>query len=146
MKAKESEASVLMWQHLRELQVEYPIEIFNEYRFCTTRKWRFDFAIFGTLRYFLFAVEIDGGSWIQGRHNTGSGSKADREKFNFAAFAGYRVLKFTPQEVLKGEAVAFIKQCLDLSEERGLPRVGASSTESYHPGQPRATQEQGGDK
>jgi very-short-patch-repair endonuclease len=137
-KAKKSEAEILMWQHLNELKLDYPIEIFKEFRFHTVRKWRFDFAVFGLLGSHLqLAVEIDGGSWIQGRHNTGSGSEADREKFNFAAFAGYRVLKFTPKQVLKGKAVAFITECLESSKENGLPKSGLVFTERYTPGAKR---------
>ena len=106
-----------MWEQIKELQVELcSINIFREFAFHPDRKWRFDFAIIphkdlqgkGGL-----AIEIDGGGWIQGRHNTGAGSAKDREKFNEAALLKWFVLKFSPREVLKGDAIAFIKRVLE---------------------------------
>jgi len=43
------------------------------------------------------AVEIDGGQWVAGggRHNRDS----DREKLNHAAANGWRVLRFSTQQV-----------------------------------------------
>ena len=114
---RESEASILMWQHLQELQGEMcSLNIYREFRFHPERKWRFDFAVIehkdlqgeGGL-----AIEIDGGSWIQGRHNTGSGSASDREKFNEATRLKWRVLKFTPRQVERGEALQFIRRVLE---------------------------------
>jgi very-short-patch-repair endonuclease len=45
------------------------------------------------------AVEIDGGQWVAGggRHNRDS----DREKLNHAAADGWRVLRFSTQQVEK---------------------------------------------
>ena len=65
----------------------------TEYRFHPTRKWRFDYA-WPTERV---AVEIDGGQWVAngGRHNRDS----DREKLNYAAAQGWRVLRFSTQQV-----------------------------------------------
>ena len=70
------------------------VECVKEYRFHSTRKWRFDFAI---PRYKV-AIEIDGGVWTYGRHNRAAGYIADMEKMNAAASLGWIVLKFTPQE------------------------------------------------
>lgn len=70
------------------------VECVREYRFHPYRLWRFDYAI-PDLR---IAIEIDGGVWINGRHNRASGYLGDMEKFNAAATLGWVVLKFTPQE------------------------------------------------
>lgn len=70
------------------------VECVREYRFHPDRLWRFDYAI-PDLR---IAIEIDGGIWINGRHNRASGYIGDMEKFNAAATLGWVVLKFTPQE------------------------------------------------
>lgn len=70
------------------------VECVREYRFHPDRLWRFDYAI-PALR---IAIEIDGGIWINGRHNRASGYLGDMEKFNAAATLGWVVLKFTPQE------------------------------------------------
>ena len=58
-------------------------------------------------------IEIEGGAWTQGRHTRGKGFIADMEKYNHAALLGWRVLRFTPQQVLDGTAIAFIKKVLE---------------------------------
>lgn len=111
-----SEAEILMWEHLKELQPSFPVNIYREFAFHPERKWRFDFAIIphkdlqgsGGI-----AIEIDGGSWVQGRHNTGSGSAKDRQKFNEAARLKWTVLKFTPREVNRGLAIDYIRKVLE---------------------------------
>lgn len=59
------------------------------------------------------AIEIEGGAWTRGRHTRGAGFIRDMEKYNHAALLGWRVLRFTPQDVLTGKAIAFIKRVLD---------------------------------
>lgn len=80
----------------------------TEYRFHPTRKWRFDYA-WPTERV---AVEIDGGQWVAngGRHNRDS----DREKLNQAAAQGWRVLRFSTQQVDRdpGGCVELLKRAL----------------------------------
>lgn len=69
-------------------------EAVKEHKFHATRKWRFDYAWLAPYRV---AVEIDGGQWVAGggRHNRDS----DREKLNHAAAEGWRVLRFSTQQV-----------------------------------------------
>ena len=69
----------------------------KEHRFHATRKWRFDYAWPSPSHR--AAVEIDGGQWVAGggRHNRDS----DREKLNHAAADGWRVLRFSTQQVEK---------------------------------------------
>ena len=80
-----------------------------EMRFHPTRKWRFDYA-FPSRR---LAVEIDGGQYAPrgGRHAT----DADREKLNHAAALGWRVLRFSPQQIAADPAacVALVETALD---------------------------------
>ena len=66
----------------------------TEYKFHSTRKWRFDFAHPEKL----IGAEIEGGSWIKGRHTRGMGYIKDMEKYNAAALMGWRVLRYTPQQ------------------------------------------------
>lgn len=80
------------------------VECVREYRFHPSRMWRFDYAI-PPLR---IAIEIDGGIWINGRHNRASGYLGDMEKFNAAATLGWVVLKFTPQEQYTRKALDLI--------------------------------------
>jgi len=69
----------------------------REWKFHPVRRWRFDFAD----PTILLAIEIDGGTWVQGRHNTGAGYAKDAEKYNEAIRLGWAVLRFTPQMVRK---------------------------------------------
>lgn len=76
-----------------------------EYVFAPPRKWRFDLAWpAGKL-----AVEVEGGTWVQGRHTTGSGYAKDLEKYNTAALLGWTVLRFTPRMIEEGTAVELIE-------------------------------------
>lgn len=67
-----------------------------EYRFDKTRKWKFDFAYPDCK----FAIEIEGGLWIQGRHNRAPGMIKDMEKYNEAAMQGWLVFRYTPQQLM----------------------------------------------
>ena len=71
-----------------------------EYRFHPTRRWRFD----ASLPSELVSVEMDGGAWIGGRHTSGSGFVKDLEKMNAAVLLGWRVLRYTPQQIKAGLA------------------------------------------
>lgn len=77
----------------------------REHRFHPTRRWRFDIA----WPEYKIAVEIDGGVWTNGRHTRGSGYVKDLEKFNAAAKLGWRVFKFTPDQVVNNEALTFME-------------------------------------
>ena len=84
----------------------------REHRFHPERRWRFDFAWPAQL----VALEVEGGTWIAGRHNRGSGFAADCEKYNAAAIAGWRVLRVTPGMVRDGTALDCIMQILQTVE------------------------------
>ena len=91
-------------------------EAVPEVRFHPTRKWRVDVVATNTEtanRYARsVAIEIDGGVWSRGRHTRGAGFMADLEKMNALTEAGWRVLRFTPQQVRSGAALAQIERCL----------------------------------
>lgn len=78
----------------------------TEYQFHPARKWRFDYS----WRDSKISVEIEGAVWVSGRHTRGSGFIGDMEKYNQAAKLGWRVFRFTPQQLKKGEAQAFMKE------------------------------------
>ena len=73
----------------------------REHRFAPPRRWRFDFA----WPALMVAAEAEGGTWVDGRHTTGSGFRADCEKYNAAVELGWRVLRFTGAEIEDGSAV-----------------------------------------
>lgn len=79
-------------------------DLVRQYRFHPTRRWTFDFA-FPSQR---LAVEVEGHY-----HKTHAGHRSDCEKFNEAARAGWRVLRF-PANLSRNapEWAALIRECL----------------------------------
>ena len=69
----------------------------TEHAFHPTRRWRFDFAWPDKM----VAVECEGGVYSRGRHTRGSGFTADCEKYSAAAMLGWRVLRFTTEQLMK---------------------------------------------
>lgn len=82
----------------REVERQTGEQFETEFRFAADakRRWRADIA-WPAARV---AVEIDGGLWIYGRHNRGSGALADMEKDNAYATRGWLVFH-TPWEWLE---------------------------------------------
>lgn len=80
-----------------------------EFKFHDTRKWRFDFAFPNEK----VAVEVEGGTWVSGRHNRGDGFVRDTEKYNAAAVLGWCVLRFTDKAINSGEAINLIREALE---------------------------------
>ena len=79
-----------------------------EHRFMSTRKFSFDFA----WPELMIAVEIEGGTFSNGRHTRGSGFTKDCEKYNLATKLGWKVFRFTGEQVTSGEAINFMKEIL----------------------------------
>lgn len=78
----------------------------REYRFHPDRKWRLDFYWDSG-----WAVEIQGGGWVQGGHNRNAGTMwKDYEKLNAAQELGIRVLQFTGDQVKDGTAVQTLER------------------------------------
>ncbi len=107
-KPRLSEAQQVLVIHLKEIKSPATALIAAEYEFDATRKWRFDVALLTCKT----AFEIDGGAWSRGRHTRGAGFIKDMEKLNTAAALGWKVFRFTPEQVLKGEAKEFIQKWL----------------------------------
>lgn len=76
-----------------------PLE--KEYRFHPVRKWRADFAHLPSRTL----IEIEGGIYVNGRHNRGAGFAADLEKYLEAGLDGWRLIRLGPNE-LTGETIA----------------------------------------
>ena len=81
----------------------------REYIFYDGRRWRFDFA-YPLLK---LAIEVEGGTWTNGRHTRGSGFARDCEKYNVAAIEGWTVLRFTSGMITSGEALNMIEAALN---------------------------------
>ena len=84
----------------------------REYRFHSTRKWRFDFAWPDQL----IAMEVEGGVWNGGRHGRGSGIVKDIEKGNAAVLLGWQMLRATGDMVKSGEAVKLLEEYFNSEE------------------------------
>ena len=76
----------------------------EEYVFLKGRRCRFDFAWPESK----IAVEIEGGTFVQGRHTTGVGFAKDCEKYNLATLAGWRVYRFPTGMVKDRSAIIFM--------------------------------------
>lgn len=90
-------------------QIQQPQE---EYKFLGDRKFRFDFAWTDKL----LAMEVEGGVWVNGRHTRGSGFVKDMEKYNLATINGWRILRFTPQQLKNNETYNLIQKALMYEE------------------------------
>jgi very-short-patch-repair endonuclease len=79
-----------------------------EHRFHPDRQWRFDFAELDLK----LAVEVDGGIYSGGRHVKGKGFQADMDKLNEATRLGWRVLRFSTNDVITGKAKMTVEAML----------------------------------
>lgn len=98
-----SQHETLMAIHLRELGYS---DFECEYRFHPKRKWRFDFCV----PRVKLAIELEGAIWVQGRHTTGQGFQADLEKYNEATLLGWKVFRFSVDDVMHGRAREVLKR------------------------------------
>lgn len=80
----------------------------REYYFHDKRRWRFDFAFPSSM----IAVEIEGNIWHAGRHTRGTGFEPDCVKYNAAAKLGWRVLRYSTEMVLRGNAIDDVLEML----------------------------------
>ena len=102
MAKKVNPAHILLEKHLNELG----FDVVPEYRFHEERRWRFDYLI--KSEAVRVAIEIEGAIWSRGRHTRGKGYQADLDKYNHAVMMGYRVLRFSTEDVMRGRAKAFL--------------------------------------
>ena len=65
------------------------------YRFHHERRWRADFAHLESR----CLIEVEGGIWVNGRHNRAAGFNADLEKYLEAQLAGWRVFRLGPDQI-----------------------------------------------
>jgi hypothetical protein len=98
-----NKAHILLEKHLEELGIAFV----REERFHPKRKWRFDYAFDNG---WPVAIEIEGAIFSRGRHTRGAGYQKDLEKYNTATAMGWRVYRFSTQDVLNGKARAFLEE------------------------------------
>jgi len=75
----------------------------------TTRRFRADYSFTNPVNAADYIVEINGGSFINGRHNRGGkGYETDLYKVSLACSSGYRVLQFTYEMLARQEYKDFL--------------------------------------
>lgn len=72
------------------------------------RDWRFDFAWPAKK----FAVEVEGGAWVNGRHTRGQGFVDDCVKYHHAMRLGWTVYRCEGNLINSGEAAALVADIL----------------------------------
>ncbi len=106
---------IFAWQ-IKQAGLPAPV---RQYPFakCVSRLYKADFAFVDER----LIVEINGGGWVGGRHNTGAGYEADLERTAIATALGWKVMGFSTRHVKKGWAVEMTAVALGAKEmERGL--------------------------
>lgn len=101
-----STGEALLATHLRAEGI--PFE--REQEHVPGRRYRSDFTI-----DHMFTVEVEGLQWSgKSRHQMVEGYTEDCRKYNALQAAGWRVYRFTTQQVRSGEAIEFIKERLEV--------------------------------
>lgn len=111
MKKRINSAHILFEKHLTEAGFYF----IREYKFDQTRKWKADYFISSDTDFMKMPrvvadtlIEIEGGLWMQGRHSRGKGYQGDLDKYNAATAKGFKVYRFSTQDVMTGKAKAFV--------------------------------------
>lgn len=86
----------------------------REFRFHATRRWRSDFG----WPLHMLLVEVEGGTWTGGRHTRGRGFADDCIKYNTAAIEGWKVLRFTSDQIKNGSALVMIETAIQQKGEQ----------------------------
>ena len=68
------------------------------------KDWRFDFC----WPDLMFAVEVEGGIFVNGRHTRGAGFEGDMEKYHHAQRLGYTVYRCGSALIKSGKSVQLI--------------------------------------
>ena len=81
---------------------------YAEFQFHPKRKWRFDFAF----PMHELAIEVQGGLFMQGRHNRGAALLLEHEKLNEAAAHGWRLVFCQPIDLGTIEMIHLLRRCI----------------------------------
>lgn len=82
----------------------------REFRFYPSRRWKVDFVLHESRH----AIEVEGGVMAMGRHQRPEGFIADMEKYNHLTLSGWKLLRFSTQDVISGRAINMILVALGL--------------------------------
>ena len=116
-------AEDLLSVHLAELGLHFE----RQYAYAKGRRFKADFAVWqpwgvGNYRYLipgqgypglrLCLIEVTGGIYSKQAHGSVTGVLKDNERLNQATLNGWKMLRFTPQQVESGEAKAMTEEAL----------------------------------
>jgi very-short-patch-repair endonuclease len=73
------------------------IKFVRQFRPFKERRFACDFY----LPDYNIIIEVEGGQWINGRHQRGTGYKNDIEKYNMITLAGYKILRLTTDHFMR---------------------------------------------
>lgn len=88
-----------------------------QHRFHPTRRWRFDRA----WPERMVALELEGGIYRHGWHQSIGGYQKDLDKYNAAAIIGWKVIRCSREDVRDGTMVRLLSAVL--TPERALETV-----------------------
>ena len=100
-----SDLEETMAWHLKAAGLPTPV---REHLFAKPRRFRFDFAWPDRK----VALEVEGGTWVNGAHNRGAHFESDAVKYSEAALLGWTVLRVTAAMVNDGRALALVERAL----------------------------------
>lgn len=83
----------------------------NRLKEAGLKNWRFDFA----WPRHMFAVEVEGGGWTNGRHTRPTGFREDMEKYHHAHLLGWRIYRCDARLVETGDAAQLILKTLAIA-------------------------------
>ena len=108
-----SDLEALLLAHIRGVGLPEPVA---QYKFHPKRRFRADFAWPDAM----LLVECDGAVWkgTKGGHTSGKGYTSGCEKQDEAAVLGYRLMRFTREQIESGYAVGAIERALTQGEGR----------------------------
>jgi very-short-patch-repair endonuclease len=110
--AGQSDGEEGLWWQITKLSTLPKPE--REVKLIEGRAWRCDFVWFTPKK---LVVEIEGGSWIGGRHTRPKGFREDMKKYNALEKLGFAVIRFAPEAVKRGEALGFLEEFFSGSPE-----------------------------
>jgi very-short-patch-repair endonuclease len=99
------------------------VKFVRQFKPIKDRKYKVDFF----LPEYNVIIEIEGGQWINGRHQRGIGFKVDIEKYNTITMAGYTLYRLTTDHFLKvglkqyacvGYSANLVKHIMEIHENR----------------------------
>ena len=104
--SNQSDLEVKLDEQLRGAGNTIPQGYQRQYKFCPVRRWAADFS--WTERHLV--VEVDGGTFIGGRHNTGVGMHNDIVRSNWLQIHGWTLLRGDTTMVKDGSLLAVVME------------------------------------